>query len=189
MTWRFCSIKVCWQDWYEWALFQKPLCFYFADIRSKWGMWSSFHSFVVSVNLVSVHIDISISFYFLEHRATSARCLEPHWSSWEWTTLKEWGNWWPAEGNSGLSLRTFRVFFLRFLKINDHGTITNWCICFHDQAINKSLSCLSDVIFALAKKDDHVPFRNSKLALIGKLKLIFVGLVYSKKKNLKPNKK
>ncbi|XP_020233981.1 kinesin-like protein KIN-14C [Cajanus cajan] len=31
------------------------------------------------------------------------------------------------------------------------------------QYINKSLSCLSDVIFALAKKEEHVPFRNSKL--------------------------
>ncbi|WVZ89526.1 hypothetical protein U9M48_035913 [Paspalum notatum var. saurae] len=34
------------------------------------------------------------------------------------------------------------------------------------QAINKSLSALSDVIFAIAKGDDHVPFRNSTLTYL-----------------------
>uniref|UniRef100_A0A0E0P4A1 Kinesin-like protein n=2 Tax=Oryza rufipogon TaxID=4529 RepID=A0A0E0P4A1_ORYRU len=51
------------------------------------------------------------------------------------------------------------------------------------QAINKSLSCLSDVIFSIAKKEEHVPFRNSKLTYLlqpclggGSKTLVFVNL-------------
>ncbi|CAA6658320.1 unnamed protein product [Spirodela intermedia] len=43
------------------------------------------------------------------------------------------------------------------------------------QAINKSLSALSDVIFSIAKKEDHVPYRNSKLTYLLQT-LMFVNI-------------
>ncbi len=61
------------------------------------------------------------------------------------------------------------------------------CVCSGErlketQAINKSLSALSDVFVAISKHQSHVPYRNSKLTFLLQV-LSLLALLVQKYKN------
>jgi hypothetical protein len=67
-----------------------------------------------------------------------------------------------------------------------HTTIY-MCVCSGErlketQAINKSLSALSDVFVAISKHQSHVPYRNSKLTFLLQV-LSLLALLVQKYKN------
>ena len=51
-------------------------------------------------------------------------------------------------------------------RLYKNGSNADKVLLNESTAINKSLSCLRDVISALANKDRHVPYRNSKLTYV-----------------------
>ena len=51
-------------------------------------------------------------------------------------------------------------------RVNKSGSSTDTTRLKEAQSINKSLSSLGDVIFALRTKQGHVPYRNSKLTYL-----------------------
>ena len=51
-------------------------------------------------------------------------------------------------------------------RLNASGSGSDATLLKQCQHINKSLSCLGDVVSALARKEQHIPYRNSKLTYL-----------------------
>ena len=64
------------------------------------------------------------------------------------------------------SARAYIVDLAGSERLNSSGSASDATLLKQTQNINKSLTCLGDVIAALAKKASHIPYRNSKLTYL-----------------------